>query len=113
MLFDDGLAIAETMQIWQWWQVGAVLFPERELPTGRAPVGQPVVCDQLLGGLNVIGYRSDPPRRLRRVSLRVSLCWQEAKIDAIRRKPTEEDASAKLLMKRGLLEEVPSLLGFP
>ena len=57
--------------------------------------------------------RSDPSRRFRRVSSRVSLRWHRTTIDANRRKPTKEDESAKFLGWRGLREKSPSSLGFP
>ena len=56
-IFDDRLAIVENPQIREWWKLGTVLSPERELPTaGRPLVNLSFALNYAVGGLRVTGY---------------------------------------------------------
>jgi len=56
-IFDDNLAILQNAQIRQWWNLGAVLSPAREMPTaGRPLVNLSFAINYALGGLDVHGY---------------------------------------------------------
>src|SRR5262249_22671946 len=56
-VFDDQLAIVGNQTIREWWRLGSVLFPERELPTaGRPLVHLSFAFNYALGGLDVAGY---------------------------------------------------------
>jgi tetratricopeptide (TPR) repeat protein len=56
-VFDDQLSIVENASIREWWRLGSVLFPERELPTaGRPLVNLSFALNYAAGGLDVRGY---------------------------------------------------------
>src|SRR5205085_507201 len=56
-VFDDIATILENGQIRQWWRLGSVLQPERELPTaGRPLVNLSFAINYATGGLEVVGY---------------------------------------------------------
>ena len=56
-LVDDQLSIIGNSGIREWWRLGAVLFPGRELPVaGRPLVNFSFAINYALGGLDVRGY---------------------------------------------------------
>jgi tetratricopeptide (TPR) repeat protein len=56
-IFDDLLSVIENLQIRQWWRLGAVLNPERELPVaGRPLVNLSFAINYALTGLDPLGY---------------------------------------------------------
>jgi tetratricopeptide (TPR) repeat protein len=56
-IFDDFDTILGNDQIREWWRLGTVLSPERELPTaGRPLVNLSFAINYALGGFNVVGY---------------------------------------------------------
>jgi tetratricopeptide (TPR) repeat protein len=56
-IMDDALSIVENETIREWWNLGSVLFPQREFPTaGRPLVNFSFAVNYALGGLNVWGY---------------------------------------------------------
>src|SRR5437762_4468411 len=56
-VFDDLLSIVENPHIRQWWRLGSVLFPQRELPiAGRPLVNFSFALNYAIGGLEVTGY---------------------------------------------------------
>src|ERR1700681_3616220 len=58
-VFDDTLSIVENPQIRQWWRLGSVLFPDRELPVaGRPLVNVSFAINYAIGGLGTSGYHS-------------------------------------------------------
>src|SRR6202158_1773882 len=58
-VFDDTLSILENMQIQQWWRLGSVLFPDRELPVaGRPLVNASFAINYAIGGLDTSGYHA-------------------------------------------------------
>src|SRR5262245_21236713 len=70
-----------------------------------------VRAELLLSALQRFSRRK-PESLSRRVSLRVSLRWENPKTDAKGRKPTKEPESAKSRVWRHLHEKRPSLLAF-
>src|SRR6266851_9204941 len=58
-VFDDTLSIVENPQIRQWWRLGSVLFPARELPVaGRPLVNASFAINYAMGGLGTSGYHA-------------------------------------------------------
>ena len=56
-IFDDQLSIVENSSIREWWRLGQVLFPERELPVaGRPLVNLSFAFNYAAGALDVQGY---------------------------------------------------------
>jgi tetratricopeptide (TPR) repeat protein len=56
-IFDDLLAVVQNLQIRQWWRLGAVFRPLRELPVaGRPLVNLSFAINYALDGLNPFGY---------------------------------------------------------
>ena len=56
-IFDDQLSVVENTSIRQWWKLGAVLSPERELPTaGRPLVNLSFALNYWWAGYGVVGY---------------------------------------------------------
>src|SRR6266852_1103801 len=58
-VFDDTLSIVENLRIRQWWHLGSVLFPDRELPVaGRPLVNASFAINYAIGGLSILGYHA-------------------------------------------------------
>src|SRR6202163_1213711 len=58
-IFDDTLTIVENPQIRQWWRLGSVLLPDRELPVaGRPLVNASFAINYAIGGLGTSGYHA-------------------------------------------------------
>jgi protein O-mannosyl-transferase len=58
-VLDDVGSIVENRHIREWWRLGGLLMPERELPVaGRPLVNVSFAINYALGGLNVAGYHA-------------------------------------------------------